>query len=125
MVGTPETDDRVMASPVARMARRLREAWADQKSRRRLVIATAVVVGALVLVVVVSLFASLAGETQSYRDGYAAGGTAFTAYADAHITPSEACRDVAAEPQSRPAHDNLAQWVQGCADAFSLAASDN
>ena len=125
MAGTPETDDRAMASLGARMSHRFRLAWAAEKSRRRMVVAAVLVIAAVSLVVVVSLFASLAGESQSYRDGYSAGGTAYTAYSDSHITPDEACRDVAAEPQGRPAHDNLAQWVQGCVDAFNLAASDN
>ncbi len=127
MVGAPETDHRGAGPPSlsARLASSLRRTWAVDRSRRRLVVVVVVVVVVVFLTVVVSLFASLAGESQSYRDGYAAGGTAYTAYADAHITSEQACRDVAAEPRSVPARDNLAQWVQGCTDAFNLAASDN
>ncbi len=127
MVGAPETDHggAEPASRSSRLATSLRRTWADDRSRRRLVVVSVVVIAAVAIAVVVSLFASLAGESQSYRDGYAAGGTAYTAYADAHITSEQACRDVAAEPKSLPARDNLAQWVQGCTDAFNLAASDN
>jgi hypothetical protein len=127
MVGAPETDHGGVApkSFSAKMADSLRRAWADEKSRRRIVVVVIVAIAVVSITVVVSLFASLAGESQSYRDGYAAGGTAYSAYADAKITSEQACRDVAAEPRSLPAHDDLAQWVQGCADAFNLAASDN
>ena len=86
------------------------------------------VIAAITLAIVVSLFASLAGESQSFRDGYSAGGPAYTAYAassDASITSEEACRDEETGPGGRPAHDNSAQWIQGCVDAFNLAQSDN
>jgi hypothetical protein len=127
MVGAPETDHGGNApGPLsARMAGILRRAWAVDRSRRRMVTAAVLVIAAIAIAIVVSLFASLAGQSQSYRDGYSAGGTAYTAYANAHITSEQACRDVAAEPKSLPARDNLAQWVRGCTDAFNLAASDN
>jgi hypothetical protein len=127
MVGElgPESEPTSMASLGAKLMQGLRRAWAVEKTRRRMVITLGSIVGVIVIVVVVSLFASLAGESQSFRDGYSAGGTAYTAYADAKITSVQACRDVEAEPGGRPAHDDPSQWVQGCADAFNLAASDN
>jgi threonine/homoserine/homoserine lactone efflux protein len=103
----------------------LRRAWASPKGRRRIVISAVVVVAAVAIVVVASLFASLAGESQSYRDGYSAGGAAYTAYGQSSITATQACRDEASAPGGRPPHDSPSQWVQGCADAFDLAQSDN
>lgn len=88
--------------------------------------------GAVIVVIslafAVTLFASLAGESQSFRDGYSAGGAAYTAYAaysDTNITAEQACRDEESGPGGRPPHDDPAQWVQGCVDAFKLAQSDN
>jgi hypothetical protein len=127
MAGAPEKHDRVAAveSPWTRIVQGLHRAWADEKKRRRMVVAAIVIGAAVLITVVISLFASLAGESQSFRDGYSAGGTAYSAYAEAGITSDQACRDEAAEPRVRPVHDDPAQWVQGCADAFNLAASDN
>ena len=49
-------------------------------------ISGALVVAVVTIAVVASLFASLAGESQSYRDGYSAGGSAYTAYGDSSVT---------------------------------------
>jgi hypothetical protein len=83
------------------------------------------VIAVVTIAVVVSLFASLAGESQAYRDGYSAGGTAYGAYQDSNITSAQACRDEEAVPNVRPAHDNSAQWIQGCVAGFNFAESDN
>ncbi len=83
---------------------------------------------AIALAVVVALFASLAGESQSYRDGYSAGGAAYTAYAaysNTNVTGEQACKDEESGPNGRPPHDDPAQWVKGCVDSFNLAQSDN
>ena len=87
-----------------------------------------VVIVVISIAIAVSLFASLAGESQSFRDGYSAGGSAYTAYAaysDTNITSEQACRDEETGPGGRPARDDPAQWIQGCVDAFNLAESDN
>jgi threonine/homoserine/homoserine lactone efflux protein len=127
MRGDPEPDDRLTARGdlVARVTGGLRRAWASEKGRRRIVISAVVVVAVISIAVVASLFASLAGESQAYKDGYSAGGAAYTAYGASSITAKQACRDEATGPGGRPAHDNPGQWVQGCADAFELAQSDN
>jgi hypothetical protein len=130
MVGDPEPDGgtTATASPWAGLAAGLRRGWATEKGRRRIVVSVGAVIVVITLAVVVSLFASLAGESQSYRDGYSAGGSAYTAYSastDANITSEEACRDEETGPGGRPPHDNSAQWIQGCVDAFNLAQSDN
>jgi hypothetical protein len=102
-----------------------RGAWSTERGRRRIVISAGLIVAVMVIAIAAVLFASLAGESQSYRDGYSAGGAAFTAYGQSRITSDQACRDEEVGPGGRPARDNPAQWVQGCADAFNLAASDN
>jgi threonine/homoserine/homoserine lactone efflux protein len=127
MDGTPEPKGHVTGTATigARTARALRRAWATDRGRRRIVISGALVIAVVTIAVVASLFASLAGQSQSYRDGYSAGGAAYTAYGDSSITSTQACRDEEVGPGGRPAHDDPAQWVQGCADAFNLAQSDN
>jgi hypothetical protein len=127
MTSDPEPEGHPTATTTvgAGLSRALRRAWATEKGRRRIVVSTVLVVAIVGIAVVASLFASLAGESQAYRDGYSAGGTAYTAYADSRVTAEQACRDEEARPGVRPAHDNPAQWVQGCVDAFNLAESDN
>jgi threonine/homoserine/homoserine lactone efflux protein len=130
MVGDPEPNDGATAvAPFwAGLAEGLRRAWATERGRRRIVVSTGVVVAIISIAIAAALFASLAGESQAYRDGYSAGGSAYTAYAaysDTNITAEQACRDEEVGPGGRPTHDNPAQWVQGCVDAFNLAQSDN
>jgi threonine/homoserine/homoserine lactone efflux protein len=106
----------------------LRRAWATEKGRRRILGTLAVVVVVIGVVVTASLFASLAGESQSFRDGYSAGGSAYTAYAaysETNITAEQACRNEATGPGGRPPRDDPAQWIDGCVAAFNLAQSDN
>jgi hypothetical protein len=130
MVGDPEPDGgtTATASVWAGLAAGLRRAWATEKGRRRIIVSAGAVIAVIIVAVVVLLFASLASESQAFRDGYSAGGTAYTAYAASsggNITSEEACRDEETGPTGRPAHDNSAQWIQGCVDAFNLAQSDN
>ena len=127
MVGDPEPvdDATANASLGARLGGAFRRGWATEKGRRRIVVSAVAVIAVVVLVVVVSLFASLAGESQSFRDGYSAGGTAYAAYQDSNITAEQACQDEEAVPGVRPVHDDIAQWIQGCVAAFNFAQSDN
>ena len=100
----------------------------DGRLRRWIVISVVTAVAIIAVAIAVSLFASLAGESQSFRDGYSAGGSAYTAYAEysqTNITSEQACRDEGSGPGSRPSHDNAAQWIQGCVAGFNLAQSDN
>jgi hypothetical protein len=127
MHGAPEPEGHLTGTAAfgSRLSRGLRRVWANDKGRRRIVISGTLVIVVVAIAIVASLFASLAGESQSYRDGYSAGGAAYTAYGDSPITSTQACKDEEAGPGGRPVHDNPAQWVQGCADAFNLAQSDN
>lgn len=127
MAGDPQSEGRLIGSATFStwLSETLRRAWANERSRRRMVMITGLVVAVVAITVVASLFASLAGESQSYRDGYSAGGSAYSAYSDSNITPEQACRDKENQPGIRPPHDNPGQWVTGCIDAFDLARSDN
>ncbi len=125
MVGDPQPEGRSVesASSGARATQTLHRLWANRRSRRRIVIAAGLVVAIAAIAVVVSLFASLAGESQSYRDGYSAGGSAYSAYSN--LTAGQACRNEQVGPGGRPTHDNPTEWIAGCVDAFDLARSDN
>jgi threonine/homoserine/homoserine lactone efflux protein len=130
MVGDPEPEVGVTAVVTLRagLAAGFRRAWGTEKGRRRIVVSAGVVISVICIAVAVSLFASLAGESQAFRDGYSAGGSAYTAYAaysDTNITSDQSCRDEETGPGGRPAHDDAAQWIQGCVAAFNLAQSDN
>jgi threonine/homoserine/homoserine lactone efflux protein len=110
------------------LAVRLRRAWATERGRRRIVVSAGIAISVIGIAVAVSLFASLAGESQAFRDGYSAGGSAYTAYAaysNTDITAEQACHDEEAGPGGRPVHDDPDQWVKGCMAAFNLARSDN
>jgi hypothetical protein len=130
MIGDPELDGIVTAVvPLwAGLAGGLRRAWVTEKGRRRIVVSAGVFIAVISVAIAISLFASLAGESQSFRDGNSAGGpayTAYAAYADTNITAEQACQDEETGPGGRPDHDNPAQWIQGCVAAFNLAESDN
>jgi hypothetical protein len=127
MVGDPEPDGRLTGTGTvwARLSTKLRRAWSTDKGRRRIVLSTGLIIAVVTIAVVASLFASLAGESQSYKDGYSAGGTAYSAYGASNVPSEQACRDEEAGPGGRPAHDNPGQWIQGCVAGFNLAQSDN
>jgi hypothetical protein len=127
MRGDPEPDGRLTGpTPFwGRLRLCFLRVWATEQGRRRIVISTGVTLAVVAIVIVASLFASLADESQSYKDGYSAGGAAYTAYGQSNFSSEQACRDEAIGLDGRPAHDNLAQWVQGCVAGFNLAQSDN
>lgn len=130
MIGDPEANGPVSTkvSVGAWMAGHLRRAWATKRGRRSIVISAGAFIAVIALVVVVLLFASLADESQSFRDGYSAGGSAYTSYAaysSGNVTPDQACTEEESGPGGRPPHDNSAQWIQGCVAAFDLAESGN
>lgn len=113
------------ASLPARLAGRLRRAWATEKGRRRIVVSAGTIIVVVTLAIVVSLFASLAGESQAYRDGYSEGGQAYAVYSDTNTSSVQACRAEENVRGVRPARDNSAQWIQGCVAAFNFAQSDS
>jgi hypothetical protein len=86
------------------------------------VVAVLVVVGVAAL-----MFASLSGESQSYKDGYSAGGNVYAADSG-QTPPTDACQVAArrSPTDGGPAvGDNVSQWVQGCVAAFDASQGDN
>jgi hypothetical protein len=127
MVSDPEPDGHSIGRTTvwAGLSQWLRRNWATDKGRRRIVISTGLVIAVVVIAIVASLFASLAGESQSFRDGYSAGGAAYAAYGESNLGSEQACRDEELGPGGRPIHDSPAQWVQGCVAGFNFAQSVN
>ncbi len=86
-------------------------------------------IAVIVLVVVVGgalMFSSLGGQSQSYKDGYASGGTAYTADT-AQEGAQQACQAI--QPRNAanggmPRGDDGAQWMEGCISAFNNAQGD-
>ncbi len=101
-----------------------RRLWSDPRQRRRLVLGTVAVAAVAAIAVAALLFASLAGESQSYRDGYAVGDSVYTSFEDASLTAQQACRDRGSEPGQIPRGDDVDQWVSGCVAGFTFAQSD-
>ncbi|MGO9027789.1 MAG: hypothetical protein ACLQOZ_04060 [Acidimicrobiales bacterium] len=109
------------------LAHRLSRVWESPRGRRTLVFSAGLVLAVVVLTVVVALFSSLAGESQSYRDGYSAGGSTYTTSGATRMGAEQACEqeETAGAGVGRPAHDSPAQWVQGCVAGFDAAESNN
>jgi hypothetical protein len=105
--------------------------WDDRghrRGRRAIVLASLLVLVVVIVGVGVVMFGSLAGESQSYKDGYPAGGTAFTSYGSADEDALQACSTTELRRPSqggRPPGDVSNQWLQGCEAGFNTAQSDN
>lgn len=89
--------------------------------------AAAVVTVLVVVGVAALMFASLSGESQSYKDGYSAGGNVYAADST-QTAPTDACQVAArrSPADGGPAvGDNVSQWVAGCVAAFNASQGDN
>jgi hypothetical protein len=85
-----------------------------------------VVVG--IIAVSVVLFSSLSGESQSYKDGYSAGGNVYAADGSAELAARPACTKTELRGPHHgglPSGANATQWLKGCVDSFELAQSGN
>ncbi len=103
------------------------QAWGTTSGRRVIVWAAVVLVLLLALGAGIAMFASLSGESQSYKDGYSAGGSVFAADAS-QASPDQACRETAlrgAHLGGTPAGDSSDKWIQGCVAGFESAQSGN
>jgi hypothetical protein len=90
---------------------------------------------AVILVIVVGIvafsvvhFSSLSHESQSYKNGYTAGGAVYAADGSAELAPRPACTKAELRGPHHgglPSGANATQWLKGCVDAFELAQSDN
>jgi len=89
--------------------------------------AAAVLLLAVSIAVAVILFASLSGETASYRDGYTVGGSVY-ASDSAEANGQAACTAAEHDPvdvDGMPKGDVASQWLKGCVAGFEAAQSGN
>jgi hypothetical protein len=122
--GNGLSDPRNPAGPV--FARSLGRAWESETGRRRLILLGAVVVVSVIIGLTAVMFLSLSSESQSYRDGYSAGETAYGLYGS--TSPQEACKLVELRGSGLGGlgrGDNSAQWLKGCVASFNATAADS
>lgn len=106
---------------------RLRRAWETERGRRVIFYLVILVVALVVFVGGAVMFSSLSSESQSYKDGYSSGGTAFTADR-AQEGAQQACQTIQYHSPADggiPRGDDATQWLQGCISAFNNAEGDN
>ena len=106
---------------------RLRRAWETERGRRVIFYVVILVVVLIVFVGGAVMFSSLRSESQSYKDGYSSGGTAFTADT-AQEGAQQACQAIQFHSPAAggiPRGDDATQWLQGCISAFNNAQGDN
>lgn len=106
--------------------RRLGRIWATHRNRRRLFYVGCLVVVAAIVGFGTLWISSMSGKSQSYWDGYSAGGTAYGVYGSE--SAQQACtlqESQAPRLGGRPPRDNPSQWIEGCVAAFTASAQDN
>jgi len=107
-------------------SRSLSRAWASETGRRRLILLAAVIVISVIVGLLALQFASLSGESQSYRDGYSAGETAYGLYSSE--SAQQACKTMELRGSGLGGlgrGDNPTQWAQGCIASFNATAADS
>ena len=105
----------------------LARTWGTARGRRAIVWGTVALVVVVVVALAVAVFASLSGESQSYKDGFSSGGAVLAADGSG-ASPEQACQKAAARPPDEggvPSGEVTAQWITGCVAAFEGAQSDN
>jgi hypothetical protein len=110
----------------AAISRRFSRAWESERGRRRLILLAAVVVVSVIIGLTALQFSSLSSESQSYRDGYSAGETAYGLYGSA--SAQQACKLVELHGSGLGGlgrGDNPTQWLQGCVASFNATAADS
>lgn len=112
------------------LVRTLLSSGKDGSKRRNLwllVAAAAVLILAVSIAVAVILFASLSGESASYRDGYTVGGSVYAADT-AESNAQTACTAAEHGPvdvDGMPKGNVPSQWLKGCVAGFEAAQSGN
>jgi hypothetical protein len=92
-----------------------------------------IAVAAFVVVVValgvgIGVFTSMSRQTQSYKDGFSAGGAVYAADASAQLGAQQACKVTELRGPDHgglPSGANAAQWIDGCVAAFNSAQGGN
>jgi hypothetical protein len=106
--------------------RSLGRAWDSETGRRRLLFLAGVIVVIVIIGLGALMFSSLSGETQSYRDGYSSGETAYGLYGS--TSAQQACKLVEQHGSGLGGlgrGDNPAQWLKGCVASFNATQADN
>jgi hypothetical protein len=107
-------------------SRSLSRTWESEKGRRRLIRLTVAVIVIVIVGLGALMFSSLSGESQSYRDGYSAGETAYGLYSSE--SAQQACNTVELHGSGLGGlgrGDNPTQWIQGCVASFNATAADS
>jgi hypothetical protein len=103
------------------LSHRFSRAWGTRRGRRGIIFLAALLLAIAVIGLGVSMVTSLSGESQSYRDGFSVGGSAYGAYSSE--SPRQACKTM--ELGGLRSGEDSTQWIKGCIAAFDAAASDN
>jgi hypothetical protein len=112
----------------AAFSRRLRQTWASDKGRRAIICLMVLLVVLILVGLGAQMVSSISSQTTSYKDGYSAGGNAYSLYGSVGEGAQQACEKTAlkgARFGGRPAGDNASQWLKGCVDSFNTIQSDN
>jgi hypothetical protein len=115
------------ANPVGpAFSRSLVRAWDSETGRRRLILLAGVIVVTTIIGLGALMFSSLSGESQSYRDGYSSGESAYGLYGS--TSAQEACKLVEVHGSGLGGlgrGDNPAQWMKGCVASFNATQADS
>jgi hypothetical protein len=94
----------------------------------------AVILGVVTIVVVVALsvglivFSSISHQSQSYKDGFTAGGGVYASDSTAQLGARQACKvteRLSPNLGGLPLGANATQWLNGCVISFESAQSGN
>jgi hypothetical protein len=111
---------------VTRFARGLSRTWGTERGRRSLIYLMGLVVVVVIIGLGVVMFSSLSRESQSYRDGFSSGGSAYGSYGSE--SAQQACKTTELRGSGLgglPKDDNSTQWLQGCVAGFNAAQGDS
>jgi hypothetical protein len=106
----------------------LRRVSRTRKGRQVLILAVALLIVVAIVVFSFVHFSTLSHESQSYKNGYTAGGSVYAADGSAELAPRTACAKAELRGPHHgglPSGANATQWLKGCVDAFELAQSGN
>jgi hypothetical protein len=99
-------------------------AYGSKRRRQLLLLAVVSVVIVVVLGVGLAVFSSMSRQSQSYKDGFSAGGPVYASDSTAQLGARQACKaseEISPQFGGLPAGANAAQWLKGCVSAFESA----
>jgi hypothetical protein len=104
------------------------QAFGKKRKRQTLIVVVVSVVVVVVLGVGLAVFSSMSRQTQSYKDGFSAGGAVYAADSTAQLGARQACaatERISPKYGGLPSGENAAQWLKGCVAAFESAQDGN